>query len=176
MHYTRLHRRVSVLCGLELKVTTHVYTGIIRRRLYFIGKRRVKRGGPVYATNLLSAVWNAGFSLSLSRSLSATVYIDTVTLRHCWDRTSNSTVACPVTVCREIDSTHRCYALWKQSLPIVSSVNDDVCGESRCARGKMIALDGSFAVLLFQGFFLIHIYIYIFGYLETGYYFSKLKF
>lgn len=47
MRYTRLHRGVSVLCGLELKVTTHVYTGIIRRRLYFIGKRRVKKNAGV---------------------------------------------------------------------------------------------------------------------------------
>lgn len=53
--------------------------------------------------------------LSLSRSLALYIryiYIerDTVTLRHCWDRTSNSTVAYPVTICREINWTHRCYA------------------------------------------------------------------
>ena len=39
--------RVSVLCGLELKVTTYVYTGIIRRRLYVIGKRRVKKNAGI---------------------------------------------------------------------------------------------------------------------------------
>ena len=31
---------------------TRTYTGIIRRRLYFIGKRRVKKNPGVYATNV----------------------------------------------------------------------------------------------------------------------------